>query len=111
MKLLIAMMSHETNTFSPVPTPLTRFGNGAAPPEGDEALFEISGRALAMGGMLAVAQAAGAEIVTPIAAGAPPSGPVDDGAYEYICNLICEQAAGCDGVLLELHGAMVTETL
>jgi len=111
MKLLIAMMSHETNTFSPVPTPLTRFGNGAAPPEGDQALFEISGRALAMGGMLAVAQAAGAEIVTPIAAGAPPSGPVDDNAYEYICHLICEQAAGCDGVLLELHGAMVTETL
>ena len=111
MKLLIAMMSHETNTFSPVPTPLTRFGNGAAPPEGDQALVEVSGRALAMGGMLAVAQAAGAEIVTPIAAGAPPSGPVEDNAYEYICQLICEQASGCDGVLLELHGAMVTETL
>lgn len=111
MKLLIAMMSHETNTFSPVPTPLTRFGNGAAPPEGDQALVEVSGRALAMGGMLAVAQAAGAEIVTPIAAGAPPSGPVEDNAYEYICRLICEQASGCDGVLLELHGAMVTETL
>ena len=26
MRLLIAMMKHETNTFSPVPTPLTRFG-------------------------------------------------------------------------------------
>ena len=111
MKLLIAMMSHETNTFSPVPTPLSRFGNGEAPPEGPQALFEISGRALAMGGMLAVAQAAGAEIVTPIAAGAPPSGPVDDAAYEYICATICAQAEGCDGILLELHGAMVTQSL
>ncbi len=26
MRLLIAMMKHETNTFSPVPTPLARFG-------------------------------------------------------------------------------------
>jgi len=111
MKLLIAMMSHETNTFSPVPTPLTRFGNGSAPPEGEQARSEISGRALAMGGMLAVAEAAGAEIITPIAAGAPPSGPVDDSAFEYICDLICEQASDCDGILLELHGAMVTQSL
>jgi microcystin degradation protein MlrC len=27
MRLLIAMMKHETNTFSRVPTPLTRFGS------------------------------------------------------------------------------------
>ncbi|MEC7571587.1 MAG: M81 family metallopeptidase, partial [Pseudomonadota bacterium] len=25
MRLVIAMMQHETNTFSPVPTPLARF--------------------------------------------------------------------------------------
>jgi microcystin degradation protein MlrC len=25
MRLLIAMVKHETNTFSPVPTPLSRF--------------------------------------------------------------------------------------
>ncbi|MFT4632076.1 MAG: microcystin degradation protein MlrC [Candidatus Pseudothioglobus sp.] len=111
MKLLIAMMSHETNTFSPVPTLLERFGNGSAPPEGEQALHELSGRALAMGGMIAVAQAVGAEIVTPIAAGAPPSGPVDDDAYRYIADTICAAAAGCDGILLELHGAMVTMSL
>ena len=27
MKVLIARMKHETNTFSPVPTPLSAFGN------------------------------------------------------------------------------------
>jgi microcystin degradation protein MlrC len=111
MKLLIAMMSHETNTFSPVPTLLERFGNGSAPAEGDRALQEITGQAVAMGGMIAVAQAAGAEIITPIAAGAPPSGPVDDEAYGYIADIICAAAAGCDGILLELHGAMVTNSL
>jgi microcystin degradation protein MlrC len=33
MKIVIAQFSTETNTFSPVPTPLTRFGGGSAPPE------------------------------------------------------------------------------
>ena len=37
MRLLIAMMKHETNTFSPVPTPLARFGNGPGPLYGEAA--------------------------------------------------------------------------
>ncbi len=37
MKLVIAQMKHETNTYSPVPTPLARFGDGSSPPpRGDE---------------------------------------------------------------------------
>ena len=28
MRVVVAMMSHETNTFSPVPTPLESFGHG-----------------------------------------------------------------------------------
>ncbi|MFP6741430.1 MAG: M81 family metallopeptidase, partial [Alphaproteobacteria bacterium] len=37
MRLLIAMMKHETNTFSPVPTPLGRFVRGSTtlPTSGD----------------------------------------------------------------------------
>src|SRR5438105_13677168 len=31
MRLLIAMMKHETNTFSPVPTPLARFRHRPGP--------------------------------------------------------------------------------
>jgi len=42
MRLLIAMMKHETNTFSPVPTPLQRFGHGPGPLYG-EADEEIPG--------------------------------------------------------------------
>ena len=38
MRVVIAQMKHETNTFSPVPTPLARFANGSeVPPEGAEA--------------------------------------------------------------------------
>jgi len=32
MKLVIAQMKHETNTFSPVPTPLARFAQGRETP-------------------------------------------------------------------------------
>ena len=110
MKLLIAMMSHETNTFSPVPTLLERFGSGSNPPEGTNAYNAIKGLGLTMAGMISVAEENQIEIVTPIAAGAPPSGPVSDEAYDYISNCICNAVGDCDGILLELHGAMVTET-
>ncbi|MFT4712144.1 MAG: microcystin degradation protein MlrC [Candidatus Azotimanducaceae bacterium] len=110
LKLLIAMMSHETNTFSPVPTLLERFGSGSNPPEGDDAYSAIKGLGLTMAGMISVAEENDVEIVTPIAAGAPPSGPVSDEAYDYISNCICEAVKDCDGIMLELHGAMVTET-
>lgn len=111
MKIMVAMMSHETNTFSPVPTPLTRFGGGENPPEGDAVISHVTGRSSTMAGMLAVARAAGAELITPIAAGAPPSGPVDDAAYQYMTDAICNAIDDCDAILLELHGAMVTESI
>lgn len=110
IKVLVAMMSHETNTFSPVPTLLERFGNGRAPAEGKSAYRQLKGKSATMSGLLDVADEHGAEIVTPIAAGSPPSGPVDDDAYEYIVGKICESAAGCDALLLDLHGAMVTQS-
>ena len=38
MRVVIAMMKHETNTFSPVPTPIERFARGyPLPPRGEEA--------------------------------------------------------------------------
>jgi microcystin degradation protein MlrC len=110
MKILIATMSHETNTFSPVPTDLNRFGGGKVPLEGDAALAAIRGTHTAMGGLIEVAEQRGVEIVTGIAASAPPSGPVQDDAYEIMTNKISEAAKDCDGILLELHGAMVTDT-
>jgi microcystin degradation protein MlrC len=51
-------------------------------------------------------------MVIPIAANAWPSGPVEDTAFEYIAGRICAAvAAGCDAILLDLHGAMVTQSL
>jgi microcystin degradation protein MlrC len=114
MRLLLAMFKHETNTFSPVSTRLERFFKGAPEPVGGAAaLTAYRGTGSGLGGFIEVADHAGAEIVLPVAAEAPPSGPVDDAAYEGITGLILEQVArgGFDGILLDLHGAMVTQTL
>ena len=68
MRLLIAMMKHETNTFSPVPTPLARFG----PLYGDNAICTYRGTGTGLGAYLDLAEREGAEVVLPIAAGASP---------------------------------------
>jgi microcystin degradation protein MlrC len=113
MRLLIAMMKHETNTFSPVPTPLSRFGNGPGPLYGEAAIRAYRGTGTGLGAYLDLAEREGAEIVLPIAAGSPPSRPVEDAAYAQITDTICEAAerGGFDGIMLDLHGAMVTESL
>ena len=109
MKFVIAQMQHETNTFSPVPTPWKAFGNGG-PSIGRAALEAVGGTGVPMAAFIDLARAAGADIETPVAAWANPSGPVDGGAYERICALICDAVrGGCDAVFLDLHGAMVVE--
>ena len=112
MKLVIAQMKHETNTYSPVPTPLVRFGNGVdPPPEGAAAIAAYRGTGSALAAFIELAEAAGARYTLPIAAAAWPSGPVHDAAFEHIAGRICAAVAeGCDGVLLDLHGAMVTQS-
>ena len=110
-RVVLAMMKHETNTFSPVPTDLARFSKGADRPlEGAAVLEAYRGTGSCIAGFIDEAQAAGAELAVSIAANAPPSGPVRTAAYERICEAILETVSrGCDAILLDLHGAMVTE--
>ncbi len=113
MRLLIAMMMHETNTFSPVPTDMQRFalGLGQLPPQGAEAVQAYRHTGTATGAFIDLAEAAGAEFELAIAAHAAPSGPVQDEAFERMTRIIVDTVArgGWDGILLDLHGAMVTE--
>jgi microcystin degradation protein MlrC len=115
MRLLLAMFKHETNTFSPVPTPFERFFRRTSGSlcGRDEAISSYRGTGTGLGGFIEVAEQAGAEIVLPVAAEAWPSGPVDDQAYQRITGLILDEVrkGGYDGILLDLHGAMVTQTL
>ena len=108
MKVMIARMNHETNTFSPVPTPLEAFGNHG--PTYDEAAYrDNKGMRTAMAAFIDLAERAGAEIVTPVSAGANPSGPVAASAYDELCRRIVAAARGVDAILLDLHGAMVAQ--
>lgn len=110
MRIVLAMMKHETNTFSPVPTPWSRFQEWGAY-FGDEVVRAYERTNMTLAAYMAVARRAGAEIVTPIAAEAMPSGPVAAAAYERMSEAILEAVtAGCDAVMLDLHGAMVAET-
>ena len=115
-RVVVAMMSHETNTFSPVITDLARFSRGSSsgaeprPPAGEEAVQTFTGTASCLGGYLQVCAEEGAEITLPIAANAAPSGPVEDDAYAYMTDAIIAAADDCDAMLLDLHGAMVTRS-
>jgi microcystin degradation protein MlrC len=105
-RFVVAMMMHETNTFSPLPTPIESF----RPLRGAAAIAEFRGTNTSLGGFIAVAERAGAEFVVPIAAGAHPSGLVTRAAFEEIAAaIVAAVRGGCDAALLALHGAMVTE--
>src|SRR5574338_505123 len=106
LRLVLAMMMHETNTFSPVPTPLASF----RPLQGEAAIAEFTDTNTQLGGFLDVARRAGAEVVVPVAGGAHPSGYVEKAAYEDMAEAIVGAVrGGCDAVCLALHGAMVAE--
>jgi microcystin degradation protein MlrC len=105
-KIVVAMMMHETNTFSPVPTPLASF----RPLAGEAAIEEFRDTNTQIGGFLDVAKEANAEVVVPLAAGAHPSGYVARDAYEEMCaEIVRAIRGGCDAAFLALHGAMVAE--
>ena len=109
MKFLIAMMKHETNTFSPVPTPFESFANHAAY-FGADAYRAFKGTNTPMAAFIDLSEQEGAEIVTPIAAENWPSGPVHAEAYQRITDTICDAVRkGCDAAFLDLHGAMVSQ--
>jgi microcystin degradation protein MlrC len=110
MRFLIAMMKHETNTFSPIPTNLQRFRDWGL--YEDEAVVRAyKGTNHPTAAFLDLAAEAGAGIVTPVAAEAMPSGPVQREAYDYLTARILDAVAqgGIDAAFLDLHGAMAAE--
>lgn len=109
MRILVAMIKHETNTFSPVPTDWQRFEERGLY-LGPQAVEAYEGTGTPFAAYLRLAREVGADVMTPVAAEAMPSGPVSAQAYEHLSDLVCEAvAAGCDAAMLDLHGAMVSE--
>jgi microcystin degradation protein MlrC len=110
MRILAAMMKHETNSFSPVPTGMARFEAWGLYRD-DAALATYRGTAMPVAAYFDLAEAHGAEIVCPVIAEAMPSGLVEEETYEQLCEWILAplRAGGIDAVFLDLHGAMTAE--
>ena len=105
-KWVIARFQHETNTFSPIATPLDAFN----PLWGFDAYRDQEHARTAMGAFIEIAKEENVEIVTPVCAFSNPSGTVCGNAYKQICDSIVSAVQkGCDAILLDLHGAMVSE--
>ena len=111
MRFFIAMVSHETNTFSTIATDRRQFETRGVH-YGGELLERYRETGTCLGGMIGVAEARGVVLVPSVAAMAAPAGRVTKEIYaDLVQRLLADlRAAGpLDGVLLDLHGAMVVE--
>jgi microcystin degradation protein MlrC len=111
-RIAVGGILHESNTFSQELTDLGDFQNGMIR-RGDEIHEEFAHSAHEVGGFIEGAGKFGLELVPTIVANATPAGPVTDEALDSLTAELIEriQKAGrLDGLLLALHGAMVTES-
>ena len=116
MRLASGGIQHETNTFSTTPTTLTdfiRYSQLGPQLEGGNAIIErYAGTGSIHGGYIDGAQAAGIELIPLLTATACPSGIVAQQAFDTMLGWFLdrlEKVLPVDGVLLDLHGAMVTK--
>jgi microcystin degradation protein MlrC len=112
-RVLLAGLKHEANTFVPGLTTLESFRRRHLL-EGQAVFGPERGTGQEIDGIIQVAKEEGMELIPTIAAHASPSGPVTQAAYEYVRGRALAgaraQSGRLDGVILSLHGAMVTET-
>lgn len=114
-RVAVAGFLHETNTFAANPANMAAFvqGGGYIPwSRGDEVLKNAVDINLGIAGALKFAKKAGWNVVPILWAGAIPSAPVTQDAYETIVSQIVEGLRDCgdlDGIFIDLHGAMVAE--
>ena len=109
-RYVIALIKHETNTFSPIATPLASFGHGEGPAFGEAARARFEHTATPMAAYLDLARREGADVVTPVAAESWPSNRASRETFETLVRPLEDAVrAGCDAVMLDLHGAMVIE--
>ena len=113
MRIAVGCIGHETNTFSPVLTTIDNFKKGSYH-HGDEIIAAFRGTRTITGGFLDVAEQLNLQPVPLLWTFATPSGMVEQSAYQTLKAeflTLLENAGELDGVLLDLHGAMVTDEL
>ena len=111
-RVLTARFMHETNTFSRVSTDMAMIRRRDYHLE-NEIPEAFRGTRSAFGATFEAADKFGWNLVHPVSANPNPSGIVTDDAFETIAGMILdaiETKGPIDGVLLHLHGAMVSES-
>jgi microcystin degradation protein MlrC len=111
-RVLTARFMHETNTFSRVPTDMATIRRRDYHLE-NEIPEAFRGTQSAFGATFEAADKFGWSLVHPVSANPNPSGIVTDEAFETIAGMIVgavDTKGPIDGVLLHLHGAMVSES-
>ena len=112
MRIATGCISHESSTFTPVGTSYESFMERFGDVRGVAILKKFRGANTPTGGFIDGAEAHGFELIPTIMAVAHPSGPVPGAALDRLINEMLagfQAASPLDGVLLELHGAMVAE--
>ena len=116
MRILSAGIQHETNTFARTPTTLADFASDTDCPDdfpgGDYIRTRFSGTGTIHGGYLQAADECGVELVPLLNVSAQPGGIVRQDDFERLMDLLLQrlkEAGPADGIVLDLHGAMVTE--
>jgi microcystin degradation protein MlrC len=110
-RVLAARFMHETNTFSRVKTDMAAFRRRDFH-LGNQIPAAYRGTRSAFGATFEAADTFGWTLIHPVSASANPSGLVTDDAFDTVADMVLRAAseqAPIDGVLLHLHGAMVTE--
>lgn len=109
LTIVVAELSHETNTFSVVPTDRAAFER-AGLRRGSEILAALRGTATSFAGFIDAAEAADVVLVPALAVWATPSGLVDDEMLDELVGEIIGaiECSRPDGIALALHGAMVS---
>jgi microcystin degradation protein MlrC len=109
MRILIAGLMHESNTFSSTSADRRRFEEGSLA-VGPDVLPIWTDAHHEFGGFIEGAGRFGYDPVPSVMAWATPSGPVADAVLDEVVDRIIadDRKVPTDGVLLALHGAMVT---
>lgn len=111
LRFAAAQLSHETNVFSAVRTDMAAF-EAATIRRGDRIFPAERGTNSTFGGFIAGAERYGFELLPVLSVWATPSGMVDGPTLKHLLDeLVAEilKTGPIDGVLLGLHGAMVSE--
>jgi microcystin degradation protein MlrC len=114
LRIVCAQISHETNVFAAFPTTFSDFERAGIAYGGD-CFTGAEGTNAAFGGFVSGARRESLELIPIVSVWATPSGIVAADAAKRLTGILSDGlrdaiAAGpIDGVLLALHGAMVTE--